>query len=67
MDFNFSLDSNQYNFVSLLGKGSFSKVYKAECISNGQEVAIKVMDLESINTSFEDILQVSKYIYNFKA
>jgi serine/threonine-protein kinase OSR1/STK39 len=47
-----------YEQVSKIGSGSFSQVWSARC--PGQEnamVAIKVMDLENISSSFEDILQ----------
>ena len=41
---------------SRIGKGAFSTVIKAKCRKNDQEVAIKIMDLENITTSFDDIL-----------
>lgn len=50
-------DSKQYNLIQKIGFGAFSGVWKAICLANNQEVAIKVMDLEKISTSFEDILQ----------
>ena len=59
---NWPCSINDYSLVQLIGKGSFSNVWKAVCnnSSNNQEVALKVIDLESINSnnsaSFEDIL-----------
>ncbi len=57
------LEADHYRLISTVGKGSFSKVYKAECIQRDatipNQVAIKVMDLENVSTSFEDILQAT--------
>lgn len=47
----------QYDLRIRIGNGAFSSVWKASCKSNSTEVAIKIMDLENISTSFEDILQ----------
>ena len=50
-------DYTQYDLHTSIGSGAFSSVWKAKCRENELEVAIKVMDLENISTSFEDILQ----------
>ena len=52
-------DSSEYSLEHLIGRGSFAKVYTATCAkkrSDGvQRVALKVMDLEHINTEIADI------------
>jgi len=40
-----------------IGQGAFSSVHIARCPTKETNVAIKVMDLENINSSFEDIRQ----------
>jgi serine/threonine-protein kinase OSR1/STK39 len=40
-----------------IGRGAFSSVHKAHCITTGTDVAIKIMDLEGINSSIEDVMQ----------
>lgn len=53
-------DPKQYDGTSSacrIGRGAFSTVYRGFCLANQQQLAIKVMDLENISTSFEDILQ----------
>lgn len=39
----------------LYTQGAFAKVWKAYCAPKKTHVAIKIMDLEKITTSFEDI------------
>lgn len=34
-----------YKLVQELGKGGFATVYQARCLSNGQDVAIKMVNL----------------------
>ena len=59
-------DSSEYSLEHLIGRGSFAKVYTATCAkkrSDGvQRVALKVMDLEHINTEIADI-----YLFNLIA
>ena len=55
--FEWPADAKQYQTIQRIGRGAFSGVWKAICKSNKQEVAIKIMDLEKISTSFEDIVQ----------
>ena len=38
----------QYQILSLLGKGSFVKVYRALNTQNQSQVALKVIDLEEL-------------------
>jgi serine/threonine-protein kinase OSR1/STK39 len=49
--------ASDYNLQIRIGNGAFSSVWKADCFLNDAQVAIKIMDLERISTSFEDILQ----------
>ena len=39
---------DKYRFVRLLGKGTQGRVYEAERLSDGEHVAIKVLDIHSI-------------------
>ena len=57
-DHKWPLEAVNYKIINTIGKGSFSKVYHAQTITdNKSNVAIKVLDLENVSTSFEDILQ----------
>ena len=50
------LEASFYELGSRIGSGAFSSVYRAKLKNNeGSQVAIKVMDLEHISSSFEDI------------
>jgi serine/threonine-protein kinase OSR1/STK39 len=63
MSSDWSLDADQYKFISIIGKGSFSKVLQAEYANDKKLVAVKIMDLENVSSSFEDVLQVSLIFY----
>lgn len=39
----------------IFSQGAFATVYRAVCIPKGQEVAVKVIALEQISTSIEDL------------
>ncbi|ETV94145.1 STE/STE20/FRAY protein kinase [Aphanomyces invadans] len=47
--------AEDYQIIEKVGQGAFAKVMKAYCRPKDQYVAIKIMDLEKITTSFEDI------------
>ncbi|TMW66201.1 hypothetical protein Poli38472_003966 [Pythium oligandrum] len=47
--------ASDYQIIEQIGQGAFAKVWKAYCIPKKTHVAIKIMDLEKITTSFEDI------------
>ncbi|KDO31815.1 STE/STE20/FRAY protein kinase [Saprolegnia parasitica CBS 223.65] len=47
--------ADDYNVIEKIGQGAFAKVMKAYCKPKDVFVAIKIMDLEKITTSFEDI------------
>lgn len=42
----FPLDSKKYKLRKLIGRGSTATVYAAQCITNNEEVAIKLINLE---------------------
>lgn len=44
--FTFPLDSTKYKLRKLIGRGSTATVYAAQCITNNEEVAIKLINLE---------------------
>lgn len=46
-----------YKLDQIIGKGAFATVWKAYCPVRGVHVAVKVMDLENVTHSFEDIRQ----------
>lgn len=46
-----------YKLDKIIGKGAFATVWKAFCATRGVHVAVKVMDLENVTHSFEDIRQ----------
>ncbi|OQR93789.1 protein kinase [Achlya hypogyna] len=47
--------ADDYQVIEKIGQGAFAKVMKAYCKPKDVFVAIKIMDLERITTSFEDI------------
>jgi serine/threonine-protein kinase OSR1/STK39 len=53
-------EAENYDLQKKIGNGAFSSVWKAHCPKMSSFVAIKIMDLENINTSFEEILQEVK-------
>jgi len=55
-DIRWPLEAPQYEIHRRIGKGAFSIVRYATCRTNGLKVAIKTLDLESVSTSFDDIL-----------
>ncbi|GAA0168831.1 non-receptor serine/threonine protein kinase [Lithospermum erythrorhizon] len=48
----YPLDSNSYQILDEIGRGSSSVVYKASCISMGLSVAIKVIELDQSRSHF---------------
>src|SRR4051794_40798984 len=44
-----------YELKAELGKGAFATVYLAYCKKSEEHVAIKVLDLEELDTSWEEI------------
>jgi serine/threonine-protein kinase OSR1/STK39 len=49
--------ANEYDHIARIEQGQFSEVWSGNCKLMKQKVCIKIMDLEKISTSFEDILQ----------
>jgi serine/threonine-protein kinase OSR1/STK39 len=60
-DVTWPVQATAYNIISKIGKGAFATVYKAtvhtESLSKPKYCAIKVIDLENVNTNFVDIRQ----------
>ena len=50
-----STDPKDYNLITQIGKGAFADVYKAE--SAEQLCAVKVLNLDSLDTNLEEIRQ----------
>lgn len=49
---------DQFPLEKKIGQGAFATVWKSTCPAKGNmAVAVKIMDLENINSSFEDIRQ----------
>lgn len=49
--------ASDYQLLVSIGTGKFSEVWSGLCRINSSKVAIKVMDLERMSSTFEDILQ----------
>lgn len=47
--------SSGYDVYGEIGSGAFSTVFRAVVKDNGEEVAIKVIDLDAFNTNWEEI------------
>ena len=54
--FKYPNDPQSYNILEAIGTGATAIVYRATCILNGEEVAIKCINLEKCNTSMEELL-----------
>lgn len=54
-DEGFPLAPDGYEISVEVGQGAFAKVMRAYCPSKGQSVALKVMALENLTTSLEEI------------
>mmetsp|Transcript_16026 Transcript_16026/g.21181 ORF Transcript_16026/g.21181 Transcript_16026/m.21181 type:complete len:401 (+) Transcript_16026:237-1439(+) len=50
-------ESSGYELQVMIGEGAFAKVWRAFCPSNGETVAIKIMELENVSSSFDEIRQ----------
>lgn len=48
-------DRDSYVLGPQIGQGAFAEVYVATCKCNGEQVAIKIMELEKILSNFEEI------------
>lgn len=49
--------ADAYELKHQIGQGAFAKVYQARCIANDTDIAIKVMELDNLTLSLEDIYQ----------
>lgn len=57
----FPLDHTKYRLVSIIGRGTYSKVYKAICTDNGLTVVVKIIDLEEYPLSLETIMKQTAF------
>lgn len=53
----FSSSINDYVLEGLIGRGAFAEVKRGKCINPERDVAIKIIDLDSITSDLEDIRQ----------
>jgi serine/threonine protein kinase len=44
--------ADDYDILQEIGIGAFATVYRATVIATGEEVAIKIIDLEQFNTNW---------------
>jgi serine/threonine-protein kinase OSR1/STK39 len=51
----FPLHRSSYQFLKAIGSGATSDVFAARCLTNGQMVAIKVIDMENNPTEIENL------------
>jgi len=49
--------ASQYEQGALISKGGFSTVLTGICKTNQQKICIKILELETMNLSFEEVLQ----------
>ena len=57
MEESFPCSATGYHVEAKIGRGAFSVVYKAVCISKRIDVAIKAMELDQECTNFDEILE----------
>jgi len=48
-------DKDSYSLDNRIGAGAFAEVYSGTCTTNGKRVAIKVLNLDKVNSNLEDI------------
>ena len=53
-----------YMLVEKIGHGEYA-IWKARCLSNGKEIAVKIIDLDRITVGFDNILVTFGFINNF--
>ncbi|KAG2732254.1 hypothetical protein G9P44_004671 [Scheffersomyces stipitis] len=52
----------QYDIFQCIGKGNFGDVYKAKCLTNAQDVAIKVVNLDESNEDVKAFTQEIQFL-----
>ena len=57
----FPTDPTKYEITSTIGRGTHSKIYRAKCITNGQNVALKVVDLDSNPLEFDLLVKQTAF------
>jgi len=56
-DLDWPQTADAYEIKSQIGQGAFARVFAATCIPKGRECAIKVIELDNLTSSLEDIYQ----------
>ena len=59
--FEFPMDPKEYKLLDIIGRGTCSKVYRAQCISNQQIIVIKIIELEEYPLSIETIIKQTAF------
>ncbi|PNW84938.1 hypothetical protein CHLRE_03g164900v5 [Chlamydomonas reinhardtii] len=49
-------DANQYQILDDCGRGVSATVHRAKCLTNGEIIAVKLMNLESMNCDLDEII-----------
>ena len=55
MNLHFPLDISQYKLGKVIGRGATATVYTAKCLTNGKEIAIKLINLEVCPIEIENL------------
>lgn len=61
MNAHFPCDPKQYDILSIIGRGTCSRVYKARCKTNNVIIAIKIINLDEYPLSIETIQKQTKF------
>jgi serine/threonine-protein kinase OSR1/STK39 len=54
-EYHYPCTADDYDVLSEIGVGAFATVYRAVVKATGEEVAVKVMDLDQFNTNWDEI------------
>lgn len=55
-----------YEFISLIGKGSFGRVYKCRHLNTGEVLAVKIIDMDDTDYKAEEIQAKDETLKDFK-
>ncbi|KAA6378957.1 MAG: putative Serine/threonine-protein kinase OSR1 [Streblomastix strix] len=64
--FEFPARANGYKLLYEIGQGSSAKVWRANCVSLNQDVAIKIIDLEKVVGTFDTVLKEIRVLSSSK-
>jgi hypothetical protein len=59
------INANYYDLGHPIGKGATAVVFEATCITNGRQVAIKIIDLENCPAEIDDIRVCFLWYYHY--